>query len=517
MGRTRRRTYLLRILCSSIYPYAMTFTGKRAAIYCRISKDRDGTALGVGRQEGACRELARTLGYEVAHALVDNDISASSSSRKARPAYAELLRLIRTGEVDAVICWDTDRLHRRPLELEEYITACGVDHGIPTHTVNAGDLDLSTSSGRMIARIKGSVAAAESEKMGERIRAQKQDARVHNRPIGGPVPLGWVKGEEPGSFVPDPKTAHLIEEATVRVARGDGLVKVARWLQDQGMRGRERAYAQPKGKDRSQSWDEHGPVMSTNTVKRLLIRPANIGLQEHDGKRYPGRYPAIVEPEDYAACVAALSTKRGGATGGGRRKHLLSGVVKCWCGEHLIGVSPVQYACSAQKRKAGRTEAGHAYKRTAPLDAYVTEVVAAYLDRADVSEIVQEESVKRRTRRSKGKVRETLGDLQQRKRNLAKLYAQGIIDEDQLAEGTEKLNGDIREAEAVLNVGAADRTVRRIMRATSPGQAFRDAPIDQQRAVIDQLFIVKILRGDGKGGRGFRTEEIDIKPKEVQV
>lgn len=494
----------------------MTNEGKRAAIYSRISKDRDGTALGVGRQEHACRELARSLGYEVTHTLVDNDISASSSTKKPRPGYDELVALIEGRQVDAVICWDTDRLHRRPLELEHYITACGVDRGIPTHTVNAGDLDLSTSSGRMIARIKGSVAAAESEKMSERIRAQKQDARVNGRALGGPVPLGWIKGDTPGTFLPDPDTAPLIEEATVRIARGESLVKVTRWIEEQGMRGRRRDYMRgPNGTDPS-SWDEKGPIIRTHALAKMLKRPANIGLQEHDGKRYPGRYPAIVEPEDYAACCAALATKRGGAPGGRTRRHLLTGVVFCWCGQHLIGVNPQQYACSVQRSRAGRTEPGHAYKRTEPLDRYVTEVVAAYLDRADVADLVQEEGQKRRSRKSKAKVQDALADLHARKRRLAALYAQAIISEDQLVAGTTKLDGDIRDAEAVLNVGGADRTVRRIMRAASPGQAFRDAPLDQRRALIGQLFRVDIVQGDGKGGRRFRTEEVQITPKGVE-
>lgn len=495
----------------------MTFTGKRAAIYARISKDRDGKAIGVGRQEGMSRELARTLGYEVTHVLVDNDISASGFTTRARPGYTELLSLIERREVDGVICWDTDRLHRRPLELEHYITACGGEGGIPTHTVNAGDIDLSTSSGRMVARIKGSVAAAESEKMSERIRAQKQEAREKGRALGGPVPLGWVKGEQPGTFIPDPATAPLIEEATVRVARGESLVKVSRWLADQGMRGRTRKYSSATPPQDRASWDEKGPVMSVNSVRALLLRPANVGLQEHDGKRYPGRYPAIVNPEDYAVCRSALEVKRGKAPGGGRRKHLLSGVAYCWCGSHMIGVNPEQYACSSQKRQAGRTVAGHAHKRVKPLDEWVVSVVAAYLERADVADLVAEEVPRRNTRKAKARVQESLADLQQRKRRLASMYAEGIIDEGQLAEGTRKLDGDIAAAESVLDVTAASRTVRRVMRAEAPGDAFRELSVEQARVVIGELFRVDIVQGDGKGGRRFRTEEVKVTPRRAEA
>lgn len=491
----------------------MTLKGKRAAIYSRISKDRDGRALGVGRQEAACRELAQSLGYEVTHALVDNDISASFATSKRRPGYDELVRLIEGGEVDAVICWDTDRLHRRPLELEHYIAACGVDGGTPTHTVNAGDLDLSTSSGRMLARIKGSVAAGESEKMSERIRAQKQDARVNGRPLGGPVPLGWIKGDKPGTFEPDPEVAPVLAEATARIARGQSLTSVSQWIADQGVRGRRRNYSSPKEGPQRATWDELGPIMSTSTVKGLLVRPANVGLQEHDGRAYTGRYPAIVDAEDYATARAALQTKRSGPAGGGRRKHLLSGVAHCWCGETMVGVSPQLYACRVQRRQAGRVQAGHAHRRTAPLNEYVRAVVAEYLDRADVDQQVTAEARKRTTRSARDKARAQLGELEDRKRTLVRLFSAGTIGEAQLVDGTTDLDHQIRAAEVTLRAAGGNRTVSRIMRAKSPGQAFLDAPVDQQRTVIGELFRVDIEQGDGKGGRRFRTELIHITPK----
>lgn len=495
----------------------MILKGKRAAIYSRISKDRDGRALGVGRQEGACRDLARELGYEVAHALVDNDISASFATSRSRPGYDELVRLIKGGEVDAVLCWDTDRLHRRPLELEHYIAACGVDGGIPTHTVNAGDLDLSTSSGRMLARIKGSVAAGESEKMSERIRAQKQDARVNGRPLGGPVPLGWVKGSKPGTFKPDPEVAPALAEATARIGRGESLTSVTKRIADQGVRGKRRNYSSPKDGPQRASWDELGPIMSASTVRGLLVRPANVGLQEHDGRTYQGRYPAIVDADDYATARAALQTKRGASTGSGRRRHLLSGVAHCWCGESMIGVNPQQYACRVQRRQAGRVQAGHAYRRTAPLDEYVRSVVAAYLDRADVDQQVITEARKRRSRSARDSAREALSELEDRKRTLARLFAAGTIGEAQLVDGTTELDHEIRQAEVTLRAAGGNRTVSRIMRATSPGRAFLDAPVDQQRTLIGELFRVDIEQGDGVGGRRFRTELIHVTPKGEQA
>ena len=139
---------------------------RSAAIYARISKDKVGAGLGAERQQADCRELAARLGWTVAEVFIDNDISAYSG--KPRPAYRRMLDAIRSGRVDAVLAWHTDRLHRSPAELEDYITACE-SRSVPTHCVKAGPLDLTAPSGRLVARQLGAVARYEVEHMSERI------------------------------------------------------------------------------------------------------------------------------------------------------------------------------------------------------------------------------------------------------------------------------------------------------------------------------------------------------------
>src|SRR5437879_2212926 len=92
-----------------------------AAIYCRISADREGARLGVARQEADCRPLCERLGYppERIRVYSDNDLSAYSG--KPRPAYRNLLRDMESGEVTLVTAWHTDRLHRSNKELAHFV------------------------------------------------------------------------------------------------------------------------------------------------------------------------------------------------------------------------------------------------------------------------------------------------------------------------------------------------------------------------------------------------------------
>src|SRR6476469_7605504 len=111
-----------------------------AAVYLRISSDPSGQALGVSRQREDCVALCAAKGWEPVE-YVDNDVSASSGRKRA--AYERMLADIRDGRIGAVVAWDLDRLHRRPIELEAFM-ALADEKRLALATVS-GDIDLSTA------------------------------------------------------------------------------------------------------------------------------------------------------------------------------------------------------------------------------------------------------------------------------------------------------------------------------------------------------------------------------------
>src|SRR6478609_4559422 len=167
----------------------------RAAVYTRISEDHTGQGLGVTRQLEDCTALADRLGWDVVARFDDNDISAYNG--KHRPGFEALLDAMKRGEVDALICWHTDRLYRSMKDLERLIEIADVA-GVQIRTVNGGDLDLSNSSGRMLARILGSVSRQESEHHAERRKAANlQRAAAGEWCATGNRPYGYTKTGEP--------------------------------------------------------------------------------------------------------------------------------------------------------------------------------------------------------------------------------------------------------------------------------------------------------------------------------
>jgi len=160
----------------------------RAAVYVRISSDREGAGLGVARQEEDCRALCERLGWQVAEVYPDNDVSAYSG--KKRPEWDRLNRDIRDGLVDAIACWHVDRLTRSPRELEDVIYLHD-KHGIQLATCT-GEIDLSTPTGRFIARALGAAARHEAEHKAERQRRQLRQAAQAGKPNGGQRGYGYT-------------------------------------------------------------------------------------------------------------------------------------------------------------------------------------------------------------------------------------------------------------------------------------------------------------------------------------
>ncbi len=239
----------------------MTYAvGMRTAIYTRLSKDDNNDELGVTRQLKACTALADRLGWTVAARFTDDDVSAYDK-RKRRPGFETLLQAIKNGDVDALIVWHVDRLYRSMRDLERVIDVAEVAR-IQLRTVNSGDLDLSTSAGKMVARILGSVASQESEHHAER----RREANAQRRADGkfnseGYRTFGYTR--DGASLEPE---FSALRQAASDVLNGTSLRSIA-------LDWNARALLTSRGKQ----W-------SNLTLRRVLMNPLYAGQVSYQGK-----------------------------------------------------------------------------------------------------------------------------------------------------------------------------------------------------------------------------------------
>lgn len=289
---------------------AMQFASTAAAIYVRLSEDKLGDGLGVQRQENECRELAERMGLEVVEVYSDNDASASTG--KPRPGYLRMLADIKAGRIQTVVAWHTDRLHRSPVELEDYI-----DAGALTHTVAAGPLDLATPAGRMVARQLGAVAKYEVEQKAERQKAKNRQSAQAGLMPSGPLPFGYNADRE----TVHPQRGAMIRDAYKSLLSGASLGSVI------------------KAWNASEHRAPRGGLWTYSTVRGVLMRALNAGLVQYDGavlSGVRGQWEALVSEDDYYGLMALLADPKRRTTTGRERKHLLVGLLACEsCGKGM--------------------------------------------------------------------------------------------------------------------------------------------------------------------------------------
>ena len=297
----------------------------RAAVYLRQSLDKTGEAVAVARQREDCVNLCADKGWEPVE-YVDNDTSATNG--KPRPAYQKMLADIEAGTIGAVVCWDLDRLHRRPIELEKFMEIADAKH-LALATVS-GDVDLSTAQGRLTARLKGVVAKHEIEhKVARQKRAARQKAER-----GEP---NWARafGYQADTHQPDPHTAPLVKQAYAAVLAGASLGDICRQWNAAG------------------AFTVTGKPWTAETLTKFLRKPRNAGLRAYKGEiAGKATWPALVDEDTWRAAQTVLAAPERKPGRKSVRRHLLTGVAHCGKCGHYLSASyrtdrRITYVCKA--------------------------------------------------------------------------------------------------------------------------------------------------------------------------
>jgi site-specific DNA recombinase len=336
----------------------------RAGIYARISSDREGDNLAVGRQVADCEALAARQGWEVAERYVDSDLSAYSG--KLRPDYRRLIADIEAGAITGVVVYNLDRLHRQPRELEEFIDVCrraGIDDKLASCQ---GHVDLATHHGVLTARLLGAVAAMESDDKSRRIRRKHEELAQAGRPSGC--------GSRPYGFEADRVTLRKAEAAVIRDC-------ATRFLQGATLRSlcadlNTRAVPTVGGS----AW-------TTQSLRRILRAPRISGQREHRGEIVgKASWPAIITPAQ-GARIRTLLDDPARRTNKSARRYLLARLLRCCHCEATLVSRPRangerRYVCATGPNFAG---CGGTTITAEALEQFVVEAVLYRLDSPELT------------------------------------------------------------------------------------------------------------------------------------
>ncbi|WP_440709736.1 recombinase family protein [Herbiconiux sp. YIM B11900] len=418
---------------------------KTAAIYARISKDREGRELGVQRQEDLCKELAAKLGFSVVGIFIDNDISASTNSTKPRPQFDQMLQRARLGEFNSILAYSNSRLTRRPREFIDLIDLFK-SNGIVIHTVASSDVDLGRAEGRALGITVAAWDAAEAERTSERIRESVKQRAKSGRWHGGAVPYGYVaEGDRPGqrTLVPHPPEVVRIEDAAKRILAGDSMQSIANDWNSRGLTTR------------------GGKHWRNTNLRAILTNRSLLGettIRDQNGKRIQGvkGWEPVIDQRTFDRLQRVFTdparkvTHSPGVRGG---KYSMGGglTVCAVCGHRLITASHHgKPSLGCNKKVNGPDACGRVTVDHTNLERYVFEtVVAALKANPRWNQRLAEPDPDNDAKITKLEV--DRADLVEQQRRLNDAWIMGNVDEPHYRTHVERIKSELEAIERKIN------------------------------------------------------------------
>jgi putative DNA-invertase from lambdoid prophage Rac len=155
----------------------MSTQNTRVGIYVRVSTLDQSTDLQVKELQA----YAASRGWSLISVYDDTGRTGTNTNR---PMFKKLLQDARARKLDIVVCWKLDRLARSLKDLVSTLTELG-ELGVAFVSMR-DQIDLTTSTGRLMAHMLGAFAEFEASLIRERVRAGLKNAREKGKALGRP-------------------------------------------------------------------------------------------------------------------------------------------------------------------------------------------------------------------------------------------------------------------------------------------------------------------------------------------
>ncbi|MFI6681924.1 recombinase family protein [Kribbella sp. NPDC050470] len=451
----------------------------RARMYLRISNDREGREIGVGRQEETCRELASRLKAELVEPpYVDNDAGASTLSKASRPDYDRLLQDAEDDPGSLILAYSNSRLTRRPFEWEHLIRLHERAR-VTVHTWASGTADLSKADGRAVARTIAAWDAAEAERTGERVKEDVERRAKAGLFHGGGRSFGWTVDHEL-----EPGEAAILEDWVDRLIAGEDVRSLSREAIDKGIP------------------TVRGGTWRPSIIRQMVINPRIAGLRALKGEiKGKAVWPAIVPREKWEQVVRILEDPARRANHSTTyRVHLLTGLALCDQCDVTVGSNVTS------SKKNGRRVAYICWqcgmsRDIKAIDLYAETTITALLEHYEEKPPGVDPKQLQAVQALRDRIEAVKEDF----------ATDDTADPADLRETLRLLRGRLKTEEAKIAPRRQDQVVKGVTGDQAAG-AWRSLPLSRKRAIIDALVEVRLRRGP-KGRVPFDPETVQIVPR----
>ena len=304
-----------------------------AALYARVSSDRQDIDLSVAAQLRALRDYAERNGYAVVREFIDE---AESGRVADRPQFRKMLD--EASQADApfqeILVWKFSRFTRKrehAVAFKSMLRRRGIR--VTSITEHADD----TPTGKLMEAIIESVDEFYSENLAQEVTRGMREAASRGFFLSSKAPFGYRRikvqdgAKERPTLEVNPDTGPIVKEIFEKSLRGLGLKEIAADLNKRGITN--------KGK-RWQRTSLHYVLTNEAYTGTAIWGKTTTGDKEPEPVRAEGAWEALVSREVFDSVQKGLEEraprKRQPARVGS--KFLLSGLLRCGvCGKPYTG------------------------------------------------------------------------------------------------------------------------------------------------------------------------------------
>ena len=281
--------------------------------------------------------------------------AGKSAKDQNRPELQRLKRDIAAGEIDVVICFKLDRITR---SLKDFVDLWELFNKHKVDVISLREkFDTSMPTGEAMIQLIMVFAQLERKMTAERTASIMRDRVERGLWNGGHI-LGYrSRPQEPGYLEIDEEGAAIVRTIFDSFEKLGSCGAVTREMSEKGIR--YPSYATRSGKQRG------GNLFAKQKVTGILRNPVYIGKIRWGQTVHDGNHPPIIQQEQFDRVQAQLATvvkrKVGLKAKPKGRHYLLTSVLRCVCGAHMVGYSTpgrsrihYYYACTKQLHEGGR-------------------------------------------------------------------------------------------------------------------------------------------------------------------
>ncbi len=243
-------------------------------LYCRKSTDTDDKQiLSLDSQENELKELVKKENYQIVEVLRES----MSAKAPGRPIFNEMLKKIKAGKADAILCWKIDRITRNPIDSGQlqWLLQNSIIKLIRTYeksylpTDNAILMGVESSQSSQFIR-----DLSENVKRGNRAKLEKGEWTCR-------ALFGYKNDKVNKKIIIDPvKSKYAIRAFELYSTGSHSFKEISDILYDEGLRTNGKRGKYFKG-----------------SIHKFIDNPFYYGLMLRDGKLYPGNHTPLITKE----------------------------------------------------------------------------------------------------------------------------------------------------------------------------------------------------------------------------